>query len=558
MPLAIQSLTDLAQTDYDAALTLLRTLLAEAYPDGKWTGGANDKLLVRPAAVLEAANQQNIDRVRLASSLLALEADTTLTDDADEEVVDRLASNYRLTRLDAEQSTGTVTIVLSALVEAVVPQTAVFTDPAGLTYSPTDSFVGKTDEDAVLATTDRLIEAVGDGTFSFTVDVEAVDMGVTGNLVRGTVLTTEETIASFDHAYAAADFTGGRDTETNTALIARIRSSWTSRTPATRGGLEGLLRAQEGYEDLIAVSTIGFGDAEQQRNHSILPIAIPGVVDTFVRTQGPWESKQLTKTATLAATAMSGTRGVWQITLTRDNGPIYKVDKVTLPEDAETGPGYTISLQTRGYDVSEGDTPGTTFLPDVQAATEAALSRYQTLTLRFTDTDTPNDSWTVGVTTKDYVVAFRSLPGIAGLQDVVSDRATRSLVGDCLVRAPVPCFVTATISIDHDTGSEEVDEDAVQAAVAAAVNATGFNGSLPAPTLIAAAQSVLTAGSRVRAISMAGTIYRPAGTTAALSSATLLSVPDDPGNVVTSRTVCFFTSATDITIDVDDVDAPEA
>lgn len=560
MALAVQSLADVTQDEYDTALSLIRDMLAEAYPDYQLTGGILDALLVKPGARLEAVNQLNIDRVRQASSLAAIDADGTLADDSDETVVDRLVSNYRIARIAAAAATGQVTVVISALTLTIVAADTVFEDTAGHTFTCDSSFVGQTSADSVVGDTDRLISAIGDGNYSFVIDVTADATGTGSNIARGTALTTDSSIVNLVKAYATADFTGGLAEETNTALITRMRSSWTSRTPSTRAGLEGLLRSQTGFDDIVAVSSIGYGDGEQQRNHSIFPVSLPGRVDTYVRTQGPWENKLLTKTATLVDKLGEGVEGVWQITLTRDNGPVYQLDKVTQTKDADNDEvsSYSIISQTRGYDISVGSTADLIFLPDITSAAEAAYSRFATLVFTFRDFDTDATDLVIGVDTHDYSVAFRSMPGIAELQLAVASRAARSLVGDTLVKAPIPCFVLAELSINHIIGTTAVDEEAVQDAVANAINATGFTGTLTASSLIAAAQAVLTAGSTVSAASMSGSIVKPDGTTTSLSStSSTLTIATDNSNMVSSRTCCFFAQPSSITLSVYNVTGPE-
>lgn len=558
MALELSSLSDLTQADYNAALQLIRELLIEAYPSMRVVGGALDELLVSPASILEAFNQANMDRIRQANSLLAITEDPTLADSASENIVDLLASNYRISRLPAVAATGQATIVLTALVSTVIATDTLFIDPAGNVFQPNGAFVGRTNSGDVVTTTDRLIQPVGDGTFSFVIDITAVATGPQANDPRGTLFTLSVEPINFQRSFATVDLTGGQAEETNTALITRLRASWTNRTPATRTGLEGLFESQPGFEGIIAVSTIGFGDAEQQRNHSILPIAMPGRVDTYVRTQGPWEAILTTETALLIGT--SGPHGIWQISMGRDSAPIYQIDKVTLPQDG-TNPiaaSFTITSKTPGFDISPGSTPGTTFLPDIATATEAAYSRYQTLTFTFIDTLTPLTGLVVGVSTAPYAVAYRSLPGIATLQDVVADRSVRSLVGDCLVKAPIPCFVTATVNVNHNIGADAVDTDAVAAAVAEAINATGFIGQLQATVLVTAAQNALPTGSIITSVSMTGALVKPNGTVVTLSSSSFLDVGSDPTLMTTSRTACYFSAAAGITVDVNDVAPPES
>lgn len=563
MPLSIQDLSTLAQTDYDAARQLVLDWVNETYPGADLPGGPLDSLVLQPSAVLEAANQKNIDRVRLASSLQAIDADATLADAADEAVIDRLLSNYRITRLAAAAATGQVTLLFSVLTPVVVPSGTVFTDAAGHNFTANSAYTGRVASGDVVSTSDRLLVAVGDGTYSMTIDVTASATGPASNIARATVVTTTATIPNLTKALAAADFTGGRTQESNTAMVARMRSSWAGRTAATRTGIDGLFRLQTGFEGIIGTSVVGYGDAEQRRNHSVLPLSMPGRVDVYVRTQGPWQSVQKTKTALLVGTAMSGTRGVWQITLTRDDAPIYTVDKVVLPKDQynAAAAGYAISSTTRGYDITAGaagSAAGLVFLPDITSATEAAFSRYQTIVLTLVDVDSSIAGLTVGVSTAPYVVFYKSMPGIATLQDAIAARSVRSTMGDCLVKAPVPCFVAIAVNVAHNLGATAVTTTTVKDAVAAAVNALGFVGTLPFSTIISAAQGVLPAGSTVSSVTASGTIYRPDGTTTAVSGSTGLTPTTDNAGMISPRTICFYTSATDVTVVVSDVSSPES
>lgn len=556
MPLALQSLSSLTQDQYNAALLLLQTMLQEANPGTQVVGGPVDLLVVHPAAILEAANQVNINRVIQASSLLAITADPTLEDEADQSVVANLVSNYRISPLLAEGSTGQITIVLSALVSTVIGGTVVFTAPNGQTFTPTASWIGKTSSGAVINPTDALIQSIGNNLYAFTISAESVNTGVDGNIAAGTILTTTSTIANFVYAYATVSFTGGQNAETNTELLNRMQATWTNRTPATRLGLQGLLTAQPGYANIVAISTIGFGDPEEQRNHSILPVAIPGHVDCFVRVTGPVQTQLITVTATLVGLALSSTRGIWQVTLTRANAPIYQLQSIVLPQNAANpdAPSYAITITNQGYDLSGGNTPGTLFFPDIEAASEAAFSRYQTMIFTFIDTDTPaSGGWVIGTTTASYVLTYSSMSGIAALQDVVAGRVVRSLVGDCLIRAPVPCFTTITINIDQEDGADAVDTTTVANAAVDAVNATGFANTLPAATILAAVNATLPAGSWVTSMSLAGTIVHPNGTTLSISGSTALSFTNDPTNVTTDNTVCFFASFASVTVNVTDV-----
>ena len=549
MGLTVTSIDELDQATFDANLQLVKSMLQAAYPTADFKRGAVHDLVLVLSSAMAAVNQDNIDRIRRSNSLREITADPTL---ADADTVARLMSNYRITPSSGTSATGTVAIVLTSLVTVTIPLGQTFTDGAGRTYKTLSAFTGRTSSVNVVATTDRLISAVGNGTFVFTVSVTDTAVGTAGNLPRLAALTATPTISGLSSTYVATDFTGGTDAETNAQLLARQQSSWTSRSLANRTGVDGLIRAQTGFANILASSVTGFGDAEQRRNHSILPVTLPGRIDVWVRTQALWQSVKLTKTATLISTA--GGQGKWQFTITRDDAPgFYEIEKILLPaNDNNTAlAGYTINQETRGYDISVGTTDSTIFLPDITAATEAAYSRYETSTVQFTDTDTSISGLTVNVSTKAYSVFVRVLPGVTALQDALSNSNNRSLAGDALVRAPVPCFVTAAVTITQSSGTAALVTGPLKQAAADAINNIGFTGKAAVAVATAAIQALLPAGNTITTSTLAGRVHRADNTDINLSAtSTTLDVCTDAANLVTANTVGFFCRASDVTITV--------
>ena len=549
MGLTVTSIDELDQATFDANLQLVKSMLQAAYPTADFKRGAVHDLVLVLSSAMAAVNQDNIDRIRRSNSLREITADPTL---ADADTVARLMSNYRITPSSGTSATGTVAIVLTSLVTVTIPLGQTFTDGAGRTYKTLSAFTGRTSSVNVVATTDRLISAVGNGTFVFTVSVTDTAVGTAGNLPRLAALTATPTISGLSSRYVATDFTGGTDAETNAQLLARQQSSWTSRSLANRTGVDGLIRAQTGFANILASSVTGFGDAEQRRNHSILPVTLPGRIDVWVRTQALWQSVKLTKTATLISTA--GGQGKWQFTITRDDAPgFYEIEKILLPaNDNNTAlAGYTINQETRGYDISVGTTDSTIFLPDITAATEAAYSRYETSTVQFTDTDTSISGLTVNVSTKAYSVFVRVLPCVTALQDALSNSNNRSLAGDALVRAPVPCFVTAAVTITQSSGTAALVTGPLKQAAADAINNIGFTGKAAVAVATAAIQALLPAGNTITTSTLAGRVHRADNTDINLSAtSTTLDVGTDAANLVTANTVGFFCRASDVTITV--------
>lgn len=547
MALPVTNVSQVDQAQFDAAVDTVTQFIQSLNLNVDLKRGVFHDLILYAGAALSAANQTTIDLVQQSDSLLDVTADPTL---ANEDVFDRLASNYRITRIAGTTASGQANIIISQLVATTIAAGQIFEDPAGNLFVSSLAYNGRISEPEVISSTDRLITAVGDGTFSFTITLDAADIGVAGNIPRTTLLTPSgSTITNFVTAFASSDFSGGTDTESNLSMLNRIQTSIACRSLSSRTGLEALIRSTAGYELITNLSTIGFGDSEMRRAHSILPVALPGRVDSWIRVQPLWESRVLTLTAIFAGT--SGPYGVWQLNITRNTAPgYYQIDKITLPPQASDPdyPSYAITSEVRGYDVSVGTTAGTMFLPDVTSATEAAYSRYQTSVVQFVDTDTSPTGKVIGVSTNDYSVVFRIMPDLDILQDLVAERGVRSLHGDCLVRGPIPCFTSVVLDVGLSAGVTITDAD-LQNAAADAVNSVGFTGQLPAATVAAAVRAVIPEGAILNTTTVGGTIRRANQTTLVIpATAGTLTFTSDPTNLVTSRTVSFFCLPDDVTV----------
>ena len=550
MTVTLDTLDDLEQAQFDAAYQLITSMVGERHPTYDLKRGPVHDLIVYLSAELAGVNTQNADRLRRSLTLQGAESDPTLVDS---DTLGNLASNYGIVPLEAASSTGTAAVVVSVSAVLVIPRGFTFTDPAGRSYEAAATFTARTTSGDVISTTDRLLTLQGDGNYAFTITLNDSDTGTAGNIPRLTALTPSATLANFERSYASSSFTGGRDDETATALLLRARTSWTSRSASSRAGVEAVLRSVSGYETMPGVSVVGFGDAEQKRNHAVFPVTMPGRCDAWVRTGGLWDTVSLTKTATLVGTV--GSTGIWQFTILRDDAPgFYEIEKIALPAniDLDTN-GYTITLETRGYDVSAGSGDALTYLPDITSATEAGYSRYSTATVRFNDTDTSLSGLTVGVSTKSYSVLVRTPAGIEELQDAISDSDARSF-GDVLVRGAVPCTVSVSITISTQAGATAPTSAGAKAYVADTINGTGFFGSLTSATLLGGLTTLLPSGSYVSSLSMSGSLRRPDGTTVSLASTgTALTPTTDTANLISSKTVCFFCREDDVTVTLSSV-----
>lgn len=561
MSIEVTSLTDLDTNDVSESLARQRQLLSEYNPDAKVIGGVIDELLLRSSALLDTVHRQNFDRLKNSQSLQAIREDPTLVDD---DVLDSLASNYGVTRAAAASATGQITIVISSSADTVIAAGAKFTGANGRTYLSDLVYTARANGNDVIADNDRLISTLSDGTYAFTIDATAEETGEDGNISMFTSMVPETPPANYLAAYASSDFTGGADAETTDELIDRLQVGMSNRSIDTRQSIEATIRDYDGLANIVALSVIGYGDPEQIRYHTIFPVAIGSRIDGYLRTSGLVSTKTLTKTATLISKV--GAEGTWQFSLTRDDAPgFYEISKVLLTTDVATEDTFEITQDTRGYDVTvdtgEDATNSTKIVPDVTSALEAAYSRYQTGVIQFVDDRTDATSLTVNVSTKDYAVYVSYLEGIEDAQDAVSARAVRSLSGDCLIKAAVPCFVTLTVTVNRRVDDPELDEDALKQAAVNAVNNVNFTGKLSASTVSAAVQNALvTQGatkSTVANVSIGSRLRKPNGSEVTGTTTTTLTIANDYANMVSARTVVFFTKLTDVTMTVVDVDAPE-
>lgn len=542
-------LLPLAQLD-PAAVTARQDLLAqrvvEYSPEADLRRGVIHDVVLHLGAILASADLDLVDRVRRSMSLKTINADPTLADD---DLVDAVLANYFITRQTGAPARGSVVVVIDALTPITIPVGMRFIAD-GRSYAAIQAFTARTNAANVVTDADRVLRPLGDGTFAFAIDLTAVEDGAAGQVRRGTKFLPETVLPHFVRSYADQDFTGGLDTETNAELMARLDEGVASRSSVNRTTTESLLRNQEAFANYLHLSVLGCGDPEQQRYHSLFPVAFGGRVDIYVQTRTLPQTTTLVRKATLVERRTEG--GVWQLSLDRQQAPgFYDITQIVLP-DADGDSGYEILEDVRGFDLTDD----ATFVPDLQTTAEAAYSRYQTATIRFLDTDTALDNLTVGTSQQDYQVAVRAMPQIKELQDFLASPAARHRGLDVLVRAPVPCFLSLTVTVYRPSGTAAPDTDAIRNALADFVNRLGFTGRLAAAQLAHVAHQLLTGGQTLSAIEMFGRIRRPDGSFRHLRSLELLSIPDEASRMVSARNCLFFLDPNDIGIDVVAVSDP--
>lgn len=544
MALKISSLSELDAELVSQLQAEFEQLVRERHPEIALERGVfHDLVAYFAGGISGAANQTEVDRLVRSSSLLAIEADPAL---ADPTYVDRVMSNYRITRKAGAQAVGEIEIRVAADVTVVVPANIRF-QANGLYFTGDDAYTARPVGSTVTAANDRVLTPVGDGTYSFSINATASDVGEAYNLRRGTVMTPDSFPANFVNAIASTDFKGGADVELNAELLARLQEGIAAKVMQGRINIQALLKEQTQFANIAAVSIIGHGDAEMMRDqHGICPISGGGRLDIYARTDKLPRRVALTKSATLVQKLAAG--GVWQLTLSRDDLPgFYDVTQIILPDDPVDTAGFAITEELRSFDMSADTLP---VQPDLVSIDEAYFTKYQTAVIRFLDTATETPTLTVNQSRQDYRVVLRGMPLIRELQDFCMDWRWRNLAADIAVKAAVPCFLSINFDIQKGPESTAPDTAAIRSALVAAINNLGFPGQVHASLVAEVVHGFLTSRQALGAISLHGRILKPTGGTRVIRSHDVLQIPDDPANLVTGYTTTFILEESDIGISV--------
>ncbi len=547
--------TAIDQARIDRLKELLAAVIQAYNPDLDTRRGTVHDLVLHPRALLAAATEQGVLNALAATSLADLIADPTV---GDEESVNRVLGNYRLVRKPAAKATGTVAIVISTLTPVVIPGGTAVTI-SGVSFVTTRSYAARTSSGQVTGPGDVLLRAVTGG-YLFDVDVIASSVGIAGNVRRGTTATLGQNPPGFVRAYADVDFTGGADSETNSALLNRLAAGLAARAWSNRPSIEAAMReysqtvegvTTQPFASIQTVSIVGCGDPEMTRDqHSLFPISSGGRADLYVRSDTTYQTVRKTVTASLVSKV--GAVGTWQFGLGKDDVPgFYEIKKVLLPGGDPTSSGWTPSSDVRALDLT-----GTTWKPLIATTVEGVYSRYQTTVVQFADTVTNATSLTIG-STKSYDVLVTAMPLIGAIQDFWNLLENRPPAGDVLVRAPVPCFTGVSLTLEVNQGTT-VDVASVQSMVASVINAVGFTGRISGSSISKTLHAAIAGLSTVSGYAFAGRIRRLDGTTVNITGTDSLAIPSDSANGVGARTTAFLTTPSDVSVSVTTLDTPGA
>lgn len=541
MGITVTNLNDLSQKSVDLFQAALDTQIQELQPLVDVEGGTFEDLLLHLKAVLDAATQENIDLVRQANSLQQVIANPQL---ADPTIVQLLLSNYNLRANLGTKASGPVTFVLSQLIGTVIPQGSLFVIQ-GMSFTSPVTYGVRTSPAAVLTPTDVLITQVGPGQYAFTVSLTAVNVGTTGNVLRGVTVLPQQPPAAFLRAYVQNDFTGGTNASTNQELLTQLAAGMAIGAWSNRVNIQSLITKQPAFANINPnnISIIGFGDPEMIRDqHAIWPGASGGRADVYVKSQPIYQNVAFTKTATLISKI--GPLGTWQFGINRDDSPgFYRVLKILFVGEDPNDTGFPPTSDVRGIDLSGVDGP-----PDIINALEGTYGAFQTAVIQFVDNVTDATALVVGTATKNYQVVTQAMPLIGELQIFLLGRSVRPPMSDAEVKAPIPVFTTVACTVNYDMNTTPPDITTLNNAIAAAVNGLVYPGTLAASFIDQTIHNTYANVVSVTGFTITGTIRRTDGTTTFLTSALQITIPSVNNLMQSGRTAVFFLEPANISI----------
>jgi hypothetical protein len=538
----IADLTQLDSADVQQTLDRLVSQLQELNPALDLRRGVFKDTLAYYHAVLDAAIRANLERYQSARSLQKIQEDPTLADDT---VVSEVLSNWGIVRKPGTKAVGPVTIELSELRPLTIPQNSIF-EANGFQYLTTATFVGRIASAQILSENDRLLTPLSNGNYAFTIEVEAADIGADRKLNAGDLIVPNRSIVNYATSYATSSFEDGTNTETNEELLNELQLGISAKALSNRTNMRAYLRSLPQFASITNQSIVGCGDPEMLRDkHTIFPTLTGGRVDWYIRGQSAIQRKTAVASATcISVSTVTGT-SQWQFTVPASVLPgFYEIDKIRRSDAAFVVSGFNIVSDTRSIDLT-----GAGFLPDIATVEEGAYTAFQNAIVRFEDTVTPVADLAVGQAA-DYIYEITGVPYIKELQDLVSSRDIRHYGADALIKAPVPCFVSVTLTINKAADDVAPLLDPIRAAIIDEINAIDFQGVLPGSAIVDTVHNFLQGRLNVTELDILGRIRMPDGTIKYVRSDDALLIPELPEKMVTSKTVQFFAETSNVNLNI--------
>lgn len=234
-------------------------------------GIATTALMVNPLSIILQPLRDELDDVKANQSILSvLEADDV--DAFDTDTVDALASNVFIDRIQGNKSSGTVRVrYFSPTSVDIGTGLASFLDSSGNRFVNTNP---------ISITQSAMSLNVESSLYYVDVPVEAEEEG-DNDVEAGGIQTFENEPAGVANVTNVNAFSGGREIETNTELINRIKVAVTVRALVTGRGI--ITTLTDNFSTIKEINPLGFGDPEMQRD-IVYNTHVGGHIDIWVKT----------------------------------------------------------------------------------------------------------------------------------------------------------------------------------------------------------------------------------------------------------------------------------
>ena len=505
-------------------------------PDTDVSMGSNIyELVIRPTAAILAANEVSLETLRQNYSLQLLAE----SDNPDDEMADKLAANFRLTRKEGAKGYGVLAFYTNTSANVYISAGTLF-QAGSVEVTTQHTYVGilpenkgdKQDTDIIKY---RPMIQFDENTWVFTVPVVTVE-NTPVSVEAGIKVSSDVTYTDVVNIEVASAIAGGSGPETTEQLVDRVKFGITAKVPSGKAHIEALM--SEAQLPVIETAVFGMGDPEmlRDRNNPFL-LSTGGRVDACVKTM------PLPATATVPLQAVTEDGLNWSIYIDSTVAPgWYYIDSIVFPGQTSVITDIQDLEVFYGFQQAEDG-------PEVYSAVTARYSIYQTANVSFKYAGTDF----TGPGTATFMVTFNHMPNLDTVQYYFNDPEIKSNQQDMLIKAPVAAFLSLDIRLKN-TGSEStVDIDALKDSLSTSINEFHIGRGFVSAADLAIIINKLNADLIVSCpLSITLTTYLPDGVVYAYTSTNgMIQAYEDLEQGVTAKNTAFFCKTSDINIEVE-------
>ena len=501
---------------------------SELYPTFNWSYGSFlYEMVIRPAAVLAASQEQDLDTLRRNFSLAAAAAQDT----PDEDLVESLASNFRITPKDGTPGYGELAVYTRQNANVYIRAGSLF-DTGGIQLTVDKTYIGVFDTTVYESTEDteyRTMTRVGDE-YVFIIPVRTVE-NTDQSVSEGQAVTMENKPSQVTRVEVSSAVSGGSVDETSAELVARAQTGVTAKVPSGNSHLNALFTEQSNT-NVFSQKSFGLRDPECLRDrNNIFGISMGGRVDSYCKTA------QLPSTYVVTVDATNIFGDYWEANLTAaESRGFYYIERIINADNAHVVTNQEEMVVTFRHE--EPPAGG----PEVWNAETARYSIYQAATVVFEYPGLTGD--------QQFTLYLKALPNLETLQEFINQDDIRNEANDVLIKAPVPSFVGISIQIIRPAGNTEVTEDTIKSLVADAVNAATIGQeAVTASTVVQAVEAAYPELEVDFPVVFESNTYLPDGSRLHQRECNgKITAPEDLEQGVTSRNGLFFCYADEISV----------